>query len=69
MRDITITATMDEGVALQLAQFCKRLQFDHFLILTEAHLEKEERERRSYEMRSGIDAVQAALIQAGFAPR
>jgi hypothetical protein len=69
MADITITATMNEEVALQLAQFCKRSTFDQFFDLTEAHLDHEERTRRAYQMIAGIEAVQRALDQSGFAPR
>ena len=66
---IDVTATMTEEVALQLAQFCKRSTFNIFYELTEAHLTPDERKRCAYQMISGIEAVQAALTNAGFAPR
>lgn len=69
MADITIAVTMNEDVALQLAQFCKRSTFDQFFDLTEAHLSVEERTRRAYQMISGVEAVQGALSECGFAPR
>lgn len=69
MADVTITATMNEDVAMQLAQFCKRSTFDQFYDLTEAHLPHEERQRRAYQMIGGIEAVQRALGESGFAPR
>ena len=66
---IDVTATMTEEVALQLAQFCKRSTYNIFYDLTEAHLSPDERKRCAYQMISGIEAVQAALTNAGFAPR
>lgn len=67
---ITISVEMDEDVAYQLAQFCKRSTFSQFFDLTEAHEDHEVRQRRAYQMISGIEAVQAALAkQAGIAPR
>ena len=66
---IDVTATMTGDVALQLAQFCKRSTFNIFYELTEAHLPSDERKSRAYKMISGIEAVQAALANAGFAPR
>lgn len=70
MATVTISVTMDEDVAWQLAQFCKRSTFSQFYDLTEAHLDDEERKRRAYQMISGIGAVQGALSdQAGVEPR
>jgi hypothetical protein len=66
---ITITVELDDNVAAQLAQFCKRSTFDMFFDLTEAHLSHEERRQRAYMMISGIERVQAALAKAGHAPR
>ena len=54
MADITITVSMDEEVAMQLAQFCKRSTFNKFYDLTEAHLPHDERQRRAYQMIAGI---------------
>lgn len=64
-----ITVELDDDVAEQLAQFCKRSTFDTFLELTEAHLSIEERGRRAYMMICGINRIQAALAEAGHAPR
>lgn len=69
MADVTITVTMDEEVAMQLAQFCKRATFNDFCDLTEAHLPHDERQRRAYQMIGGIEAVQGALSETGIAPR
>ncbi len=69
MADVTITVTMNEDLAMQLAQFCKRSTFDQFYDLTEAHLPHEERQRRAYQMIGGIEAVQRALSECGFSPR
>jgi hypothetical protein len=69
MADITITVSMDEEVAMQLAQFCKRSTFNEFYNLTEAHLPYDERQRRAYQMIAGSEAVQGALSEIGIAPR
>ena len=69
MADITITVAMDEEVAMQLAQFCKRSTFNEFYDLTEAHLPHDERQRRAYQMIAGIEAVQGALSEIRITPR
>lgn len=66
---VTITVELDDDVAAQLAQFCKRSTYEMFFALTEAHLSHEERSQRAYMMISGIERVQAALAKAGHAPR
>ncbi len=68
-QDITITASLRPEVARQLAQFCKRSTFDQFYQLTEAHLSREERTERAYQMIAGIDAVARALADVGLSPR
>lgn len=69
MTTVTITATMDEEQAEQLAQFCKRCHSGTFYGLTEAHLPPVERDRRAILMFEGLTAVQRGLAEAGFAPR
>ena len=66
---ITITLELNEDVAWQLAQFCKRSSFDVFFELTEQHLPYEERRERAYKMIAGIEKVAAALSTAGIEPR
>lgn len=66
---VTITATMNEDVAWQLAQFCKRSTFNEFYDRTEEHLPREERTKRAYHMIAGIDAIAAALEREGHKPR
>lgn len=58
-----------DEVAWQLAQLCKRISFQDCYELTEAHLEKEERNDRTYKMLAGMDAVALALKERGVAPR
>jgi len=57
------------NVALQLAQLCKRISFATCFEMTEAHLTKEERNERTYQMLAGMDAVASALAEKGVAPR
>jgi hypothetical protein len=66
---VTITVELEDDVAEQLAQFCKRSTFDTFYQFTEAHLPHEGRRERAYMMINGIERVQAALAKAGYAPR
>lgn len=66
---VTVTATMSQEVAEQLAQFCKRSTFQTFYDFTEEHLPHEERQRRAYLMIGGIDAVTIGLRNQGFSPR
>lgn len=66
---VVITVTMEPEVAWQLAQFCKRLSFNDFYDLTEAHLTRDERNTRAYQMRAGVDAVTHGLSEAGYSPR
>jgi hypothetical protein len=65
----TITVVLDDQVAEQLAQFCKRSTFDTFYQFTEAHLAYEERVERAYKMINGIGSIQCALANVGHAPR
>ena len=69
MATTTITIEIDDAVAAQLAQFCKRSTFNTFYEYTEPHLADHERDQRAYQMIAGIECVQGALAQAGFAPR
>jgi predicted transcriptional regulator len=66
---VTITVQLDDDVAAQLAQFCKRSTYTMFFELTEAHLSHAERSQRAYMMINGIERIQAALAKAGHAPR
>jgi hypothetical protein len=69
LKPVTISVQLDEDVAHQLAQFCKRSTFDTFYSFTEAHLPHDERQQRAYQMIAGITLVQRALASAGHAPR
>lgn len=69
MAQITFTVTVDDDIAHQLAQFCKRSTFGDFYDHTEAYLPDDERKTRAYQMISGIEAVQRGLSECGFAPR
>jgi hypothetical protein len=66
---VTITATMDDDCAWELAQFCKRSTFQTFYNKTEPHLPEAERTALAYRMIRGIEAVQAALAEQGYSPR
>lgn len=66
---VTITATMDDDCAWELAQFCKRSTFRTFYDFTEAHLPHEERTALAYRMIRGIEAVQRGLSKQGYNPR
>lgn len=66
---VTITATMDEEVAYQLAQFVKRSTFNTFYEFTEAHLPDAQRKERAYQMIAGIETIGKALAEAGYSPR
>ena len=66
---VTITATMDAEVAYQLAQFAKRSTFNTFYEFTEVHLPDARRKELAYQMIAGIDAIGAALAEAGYSPR
>jgi hypothetical protein len=68
-KPVTISAEMHPDVAYQLAQFCKRSTFSQFYESTEAHLPHDERNRLAYQMIAGIDAIRAALAEAGYSPR
>lgn len=68
-QDVQITISIPAGVAHQLAQFAKRSTFNTFYEFTEAHLSDEERKTRAYQMIAGIEAIGAALADAGHAPR
>lgn len=70
MAKVTLTVTIeDEGVAWQLAQFCKRSEVSTFYNYTETHLLPDERRSIAYQMIAGIEAVQDGLREAGFDPR
>jgi hypothetical protein len=66
---IDINVSLDQNVAWQLAQFCKRSTFDQFYDRTEAHLSHEERKRRAYQMIAGIEQIAQALSGKGVSPR
>ena len=66
---VTVTATMSQEQAEQLAQFAKRSMLDTFYELTEAHLPHDERTRLAYLMIGGMEAVQRALAEVGYSPR
>lgn len=66
---VTVTLSLDDAVATQLAQFVKRSTLDTFAHFVEPHLTYEEREERAYQMQAGILAIGAALADAGYAPR
>lgn len=66
---VTITATMDDDCAWELAQFCKRSTFHTFYDFTEAHLPHDERTALAYRMIRGIEAVQLGLSKQGYNPR
>lgn len=66
---VHLSISMSPAVARQLAQFAKRSTFDTFYDLTEAHLSHDERKELAYQVIAGIEAVGAALGEAGFAPR
>ena len=68
-QNIQITVSLPADVAHQLAQFAKRSTFNTFYEFTEAHLSDDERKTRAYQMIDGIEAVGAALADAGHAPR
>lgn len=68
-QQVTLTITIDEAVALQLAQFAKRSTLDTFAQFVEPHLSHEQAEERAYQMGAGVMAVGKALADAGFAPR
>ena len=65
---IDISVSMSPEVAYELAQFMKRLGFDDFLDKTEAHLSNEVRKSKAHQMSTGIEALRAALAQAGISP-
>jgi hypothetical protein len=66
---VTISVTMTVDVAMQVVQFCRRSTFNTFHQYTEAHLSPDERNRRAYQMISGLEAVQQGLAEAGYSPR
>jgi len=68
-KTITIAAELTDEQAWQVAQFAKRSTFDTFYQFTEAHLPQEERKRLAYLMVSGLEVIQTALANAGYAPR
>jgi hypothetical protein len=68
-QQVTLTITIDEAVALQLAQFAKRSTLATFAQFVESHLPHEQAEERAYQMQAGVLAVGKALADAGFAPR
>lgn len=66
---VTITATLEDDVAYQLAQFAKRSTFNTFYEFTEAHLPDAQRKERAYQMIAGIETIAKALAEAGYSPR
>jgi len=66
---VNISLSIPDEVAHQLAQFAKRATFNTFYEFTEAHLPDAQRKERAYQMIAGIEAVGAALAEAGHAPR
>lgn len=66
---VQIVVNLPDDVAHQLAQFAKRSTFNTFYEFTETHLSDAERKERAYQMIAGIEAVGAALAEAGHAPR
>jgi hypothetical protein len=66
---ITLQVEIDPEAAWQFAQFCKRTGYQDAYNLTEPHLPEPERMTRAYQMLHGLSAVQAALTDAGYAPR
>lgn len=68
-KPVSITVELHPDVALQLAQFAKRSTFNTFYEFTEAHLTHDERQKRAYQMTSGMQAIGAALAVTGYAPR
>lgn len=59
---VTVTVNLDEVTALALAQFVKRVGWSEMRGCAVS-------EQETYEMRDGIDLLQRALADAGFAPR
>lgn len=68
-KPVEISVSLRPEVAHQLAQFAKRSTFSTFYEFTEAHLPEDERKTRAYQMIAGIEALGAALADAGHAPR
>ncbi|EEG10273.1 DUF7706 family protein [Pseudogulbenkiania ferrooxidans] len=66
---ITLPVEISEDAAYQFAQFCKRICYRDAYDLTEPHLPPDIRKERAYQMLHGIERVQAALADAGYAPR
>lgn len=66
---VRLTLDLEPEVAWQLAQFCKRVGFSQAFDLTEAHLDREERNARAYQMLRGLDLVAGALRDQGVSPR
>lgn len=66
---IILQVEISEDAAYQFAQFCKRTGDQDAYNLTEPHLPPDVRQERAYQMLHGITSVQAALADAGYAPR
>lgn len=66
---ITLKVEVAEDAAWQFAQFCKRIGYQDAYDLTEHHLQPDVRRERAYQMLHGVERVQAALADAGYAPR
>lgn len=68
-QQVTITVSLPEAAAWEFAQFCKRSTFTTFFEHTEAHLSREARTAKAYQMIAGIERIMSALRTAGIAPR
>jgi hypothetical protein len=61
----TITLDLDDNQAEALAQFTKRITYD----AVEAVADRHDGGAELDDMRAGLDKLQRALAEAGFAPR
>lgn len=59
---VTVTLSLSDAEALALAQFVKRLSWSS---MRECAVDEAE----TYQIRDGIDLLQRALADAGYAPR
>lgn len=61
-KPVTVTFELDDTTALALAQFVKRVGWSEMRGCAVS-------EQETYEIRDGINLLQRALADAGFAPR
>lgn len=61
-KSVTVTVQLDDTTAMALAQFVKRVGWSEMRGCAVS-------EQETYEMRDGIDLLQRALADAGYAPR